>query len=163
VPRIRRGQAGGRGFTRPALLLMKWAVGTKRVDGYGRLPTEGTLPSAKDLDLMAPAAVVRLLLREERRSVRAVEAAADAVAAIAAGGRLVYLGAGTSGRLGALDAAECGPTFGARPGQVVAVVAGGARALRRAVEGAEDDARAAGRALARLRVGPRDLVVGIAA
>jgi len=120
---------------------------------------------------MAPAAVVRLLFREERRSVRAVEAAADAVAAVAVaaaqalatGGRLVYLGAGTSGRLGALDAAECGPTFGARPGQVVAVVAGGARALRRAVEGAEDDARAAGRALARIRVGPRDLVVGIAA
>src|SRR5262249_26206505 len=159
------------GFPRPVRLLMKWAVSRKRVDGYGRLPTEGTLPSAKDLDLMAPAAVVRLLLREERRSVRAVEAAADAVAAIAvaaahalaAGGRLVYLGAGPGGRRGAPDAAGCGPPFGARPGQVVAVVAGGARALRRAVEGAEDDARAADRALARLRVGPRDLVVGIAA
>ena len=138
---------------------------------YAQLPTEAVLPAARDLDAMSAAAVVRLLAREERRSVRAVAAAAKPIAEVAqaaadklaAGGRLVYLGAGTSGRLGALDAAECGPTFGARPGQVVAVVAGGAAALRRSVEGAEDDGLAAARALARLRVGRRDLVVGIAA
>jgi len=138
---------------------------------YAQLSTEAVLPAARDLDAMSPEAVVRLLADEERKSVRAVAAAAGRIAAVAeaaadalaAGGRLVYLGAGTSGRLGALDAAECGPTFGARPGQVVAVVAGGAAALRRSVEGAEDDGPAAARALGRLRVGAKDLVVGIAA
>jgi N-acetylmuramic acid 6-phosphate etherase len=75
----------------------------------------------------------------------------------------VYVGAGTSGRLGALDAAECPPTFGVAPGRVVALVAGGARALRRAVEGAEDDRPAGARAVAAARVGANDLVVGISA
>ena len=91
---------------------------------------------------------------------RAAEAARDA---LAAGGRLVYVGAGTSGRLGALDAAECPPTFGARPEQVIALIAGGPRALRRAVEGAEDDAGDGARQIRRARVAPADLVIGISA
>jgi N-acetylmuramic acid 6-phosphate etherase len=88
----------------------------------------------------------------------------DSVAtALGAGGRLVYAGAGTSGRLGVLDAAECPPTFGVSPAQVVGVIAGGRRALWRAVEGAEDRAADARRALDRLRIGPRDVVCGICA
>jgi N-acetylmuramic acid 6-phosphate etherase len=91
---------------------------------------------------------------------RAAEAAGHA---LAAGGRIIYVGAGTSGRLGALDAAECPPTFGARPEQVIALIAGGARALRRAVEGAEDDAEQGAREIRRARADPRDLVIGISA
>jgi N-acetylmuramic acid 6-phosphate etherase len=86
-----------------------------------------------------------------------------AVSVLRGGGRLVYAGAGTSGRLGALDAAECPPTFGVAPSRVVALVAGGPRALRAAVEGAEDDKGAGAAAVRRARVGRRDLLVGISA
>lgn len=138
---------------------------------YARLPTEAVLAAAAQLDAMPADRIVRLMVREERRSIAAVGAqslviariAEAAAQAFAAGGRLIYVGAGTSGRLGALDAAECRPTFGARPGQVVAIVAGGAAALRRSVEGAEDRGEEAQRQLARLGVGCHDVVVGIAA
>lgn len=94
----------------------------------------------------------------------AICAAVDAIAArLAAGGRLVYVGAGTSGRLGVLDAAECGPTFSAPDGQVVGVIAGGQGALHRAVEGAEDDGAAGARDLAALDVSARDAVIAISA
>jgi N-acetylmuramic acid 6-phosphate etherase len=83
--------------------------------------------------------------------------------AFAAGGRLIYVGAGTSGRLGALDAAECPPTFGTPPGQVVAVIAGGRRALTRAVEGAEDDEADGARQMRKVAARAPDVVVGIAA
>ncbi len=86
-----------------------------------------------------------------------------AVAALGGGGRLVYVGAGTSGRLGALDAAECPPTFGVDASRVLALVAGGPRALRRSVEGAEDDRRAGVAAVRRASVGAGDLVVGVSA
>jgi N-acetylmuramic acid 6-phosphate etherase len=89
--------------------------------------------------------------------------AGAAAAALGGGGRLIYVGAGSSGRLAALDAAECPPTFGTRPSSVTAVVAGGRRALWRAVEGAEDSRSDGRRALARLRVGERDLVCGVSA
>jgi N-acetylmuramic acid 6-phosphate etherase len=92
--------------------------------------------------------------------VRAVDLVAEA---LGAGGRLVYAGAGTSGRLGVLDASECPPTFGVSSSQVVGVIAGGRRALWRAVEGAEDRGADARRALRQLRVGPRDVVCGICA
>ncbi len=114
---------------------------------------------------------LQLLHRGDLIAARAVGSALASLArlarraalALGSGGRLVYAGAGTSGRLGALDAAECPPTFGIPPSRVLALVAGGPRALRRAVEGAEDDG-AAGRADAR-RVNLRrgDLVVGISA
>jgi N-acetylmuramic acid 6-phosphate etherase len=78
------------------------------------------------------------------------------------GGRLVYVGAGTSGRLGVLDAAECPPTFSTPPGMVVGVIAGGTTALTRAVEGAEDDPNRGVSDIAALEVGKDDLVVGIA-
>jgi len=83
--------------------------------------------------------------------------------ALGRGGRLFYVGAGTSGRLGTLDAAECPPTFGTKPRQVQAVIAGGRRALTRAVEGAEDDTRAGARALRLKRLGAKDVVCGISA
>jgi N-acetylmuramic acid 6-phosphate etherase len=79
------------------------------------------------------------------------------------GGRLIYVGAGTSGRLGVLDAAECPPTFSTSPELVVALIAGGERAITHSVEGAEDDAEAGAREVAALKVSERDSVVGIAA
>jgi N-acetylmuramic acid 6-phosphate etherase len=141
-----------------------------RID-YAKLPTERVLAAAARLDEMSAAEIVTLLAREERRSVAAVRSAGaaiarvaeDAAAALAAGGRLIYVGAGTSGRLGALDASECPPTFGTRPSQVVALIAGGPRALRRAVEGAEDDSDEGAAAVSGVRVGRHDVVVGIAA
>jgi N-acetylmuramic acid 6-phosphate etherase len=85
------------------------------------------------------------------------------VGAFAAGGRLVYVGAGTSGRLGVLDAAECPPTFGTPPERVVGVIAGGYGALVKSVEGAEDDVNAGMAAMDTAQVTPADVVVGIAA
>jgi N-acetylmuramic acid 6-phosphate etherase len=82
---------------------------------------------------------------------------------LAAGGRLVYAGAGTSGRLGTLDAVECVPTFGVPPSRVVAVIAGGPSALTRSVEGAEDNSRDAEARLRRVAVGPADVVCAVAA
>jgi N-acetylmuramic acid 6-phosphate etherase len=121
-----------------------------------RLPTSRLLRRLHDGDREAVAAVGRAL--------PALGALVDAAASrLSRGGRIVYAGAGTSGRLGALDAAECPPTFGVSPTRVVALVAGGPGALRRAVEGAEDDRRAGARAVAAIRTGPRDLVVGISA
>jgi N-acetylmuramic acid 6-phosphate etherase len=137
-----------------------------------RIPvTESLHPAGADLDRLPTARLVARLHAGDREAVRAVGRAvpelarlADLAAArLAAGGRLLYAGAGTSGRLAALDAAECPPTFGVSPARVVALVAGGARALRRSVEGAEDDRRAGARATARARVGPADLVVGVSA
>lgn len=133
--------------------------------------TEEPNPLGRDLERLPARLAVRRLHAGDREAVRAVGRALDdiadlsdlAAAALAAGGRLVYVGAGTSGRLGALDAAECPPTFGVAPSRVIALVAGGARALRRAVEGAEDDAGAGQAAMIRARVGRRDLVVGITA
>jgi N-acetylmuramic acid 6-phosphate etherase len=120
---------------------------------------------------MDTAAILRLMNAEDRVVARAVgrvlpdiERLVDAAGrTFRAGGRLIYVGAGTSGRLGVVDAAECPPTFGTPPAMVRGILAGGMRALVRSVEGAEDDAGAGRRAVARHRVGPRDLVVGVAA
>jgi N-acetylmuramic acid 6-phosphate etherase len=99
-----------------------------------------------------------------RAEIPHIEQAVDLVlAAFRRGGRLVYAGAGTSGRLGVLDAAECPPTFGSDPSRVVGIIAGGEGALVRAVEGAEDDAEAGARAVRDRSVGPDDVLVGIAA
>ncbi len=104
--------------------------------------------------------VAKAIRRELPRITRAVDAI---VRALRNGGRLIYVGAGTSGRLAVLDAAECPPTFGVPRGTVVAVIAGGLRALTHAVEGAEDSAAQGARDLAARRVSQRDAVVGIAA
>jgi N-acetylmuramic acid 6-phosphate etherase len=137
-----------------------------------RLPiTEAPHPAGSDLDRLPTRRVLRRLHAGDREAVRAVGRALDALsplvedvaAALGAGGRLAYAGAGTSGRLGALDAAECPPTFGVDPRRVLALVAGGARALRRSVEGAEDDRAAGAEAVRRARLGSGDVLVGISA
>lgn len=133
--------------------------------------TEARNERARDLDLLPVLEQARLMNEEERRVPEAVAATLPQVAAAVAriadalrrGGRLLYVGAGTSGRLAMLDAAECPPTFGTRPEQVQAVVAGGSRALSASVEGAEDDAAAGGLEMDARGVGPNDMVVGIAA
>jgi N-acetylmuramic acid 6-phosphate etherase len=133
--------------------------------------TEQRNPRTMDLDKRSVSRLVDTMLGEEARVVPAlrknkpaiVRAVNRIVRAFKRGGRLLYIGAGTSGRLGMLDASECPPTFSTDPEMVQAIIAGGGTALRQAVEGAEDD-RAAGAEAVRMRgVGQRDVVVGIAA
>ena len=124
-----------------------------------------------DLDTRTTLELVGLMHLEDKRAVGAVRpvlpaiaAAVDAIAArMEEGGRLIYVGAGTSGRLGVLDASECPPTFNTAPGQVVGVIAGGQQALTQAVEEAEDNPENGARAMRELEIGPLDSVVGIAA
>lgn len=133
--------------------------------------TEAPHPGGAALERLPTSRLVERLHAGDREAVAAVGRAlpsiarlVDVVAArLGGGGRLIYAGAGTSGRLGALDAAECPPTFGVAPSRVLALVAGGPRALRRAVEGAEDDRAAGARAVTAARVGPDDVVVGVSA
>jgi N-acetylmuramic acid 6-phosphate etherase len=135
------------------------------------LLTESRRDDLADIDLATTEELARLMNEDDRQVPLAVAAAIPAVAAaidaavprLAAGGRLVYVGAGTAGRLGVLDASEAVPTFGTRPGQVVGVLAGGAVALSEAVEEVEDDTAAGVRDLDRLGIGPLDAVVGISA
>lgn len=137
---------------------------------YDRLPTERINPRSGRLDRLSAVTISRLMNRADREAVSAVGRAASAIGKavtgiaerLRAGGRLIFLGAGTSGRLGVLEAAECPPTFNTRPSQVQAVMAGGRRAVFRSVEGAEDDGPAGARAVRR-RARPGDAVVGIAA
>jgi N-acetylmuramic acid 6-phosphate etherase len=137
----------------------------------GERGTEAANPATRDLDLLPALEQARLMNQEDRRVAEAVAATLPAVAAAVEriaesfrrGGRLLYVGAGTSGRLAALDAAECPPTFGVDPAMVQAVLAGGPRAMLEAIEGAEDDAAAGEREMDARRVGPDDAVVGIAA
>jgi N-acetylmuramic acid 6-phosphate etherase len=133
--------------------------------------TERRNPRSAQLDTLSSAEFVDLVNAEDAGVAPAVALARDAIArtielvehAFRAGGRLVYVGAGTSGRLGVLDAAECPPTFGTPPEMVVGVIAGGSAALLRSVEGAEDDVNAAIAEMDARRIGPDDVVVGIAA
>lgn len=123
------------------------------------------------IDAMSALEIVTTINREDalvaeaiRPALPTVAALVDAiVAAFEAGGRLIYVGAGTSGRLGVLDAVECPPTYGVDPAMVVGLIAGGDTALRRSVEGAEDDEGLAVRDMDALAVTARDVVVGIAA
>jgi len=135
------------------------------------LSTEQRNPRSRDLDLMEPLQVAQLMNSEDRRVVDAVEEAlpqvAEAIelatASLRAGGRIVYLGAGTSGRLGVLDAAECPPTFGVSSDVVVGLIAGGEEALLKAVEGAEDSTTQGRQDLEALGLSSRDTVIGLAA
>jgi N-acetylmuramic acid 6-phosphate etherase len=134
------------------------------------LLTESRNPHSESIDALSPLEIVRLMNSEDARVVEAVGAEAESIARaiewaagrLGRGGRLVYAGAGTSGRLGVLDAAECPPTFSTPPEMVVGLIAGGPTALVRAVEGAEDDPDRGAADIAALAVGPLDLVVGIA-
>jgi N-acetylmuramic acid 6-phosphate etherase len=132
--------------------------------------TESRNPASERIDTLSPLEIVRLMNSEDARVPRAVareEAAiARAIEIIAdrlgRGGRLIYLGAGTSGRLGVLDATECPPTFSTPPGMVIGLIAGGDDALTRAVEGAEDHPEFAVADLQRVKLSASDVVVGIA-
>jgi len=138
----------------------------------GKLPsTEQRNPRSRNLDKMPLARAVALMIREEsaagaavfkvrREIARAVEIIARS---LRRGGRLIYAGAGTSGRLGVLDASECPPTFRMPPDRVQGIIAGGRAALWKSVEGAEDDAAAGAAAIAGRGVNRNDVVVGIAA
>ena len=137
---------------------------------YDRLLTERRNRRSAALDRMSARAIARLMNREDVGAVRAVGRVASAiaravdviVARLREGGRLFFVGAGTSGRLGVLEAAECPPTFGTKPSLVQAIMAGGRGSVFRSREGAEDDAAAAQRAVGR-RVRRGDVVVGVSA
>jgi N-acetylmuramic acid 6-phosphate etherase len=137
----------------------------------GTLLTEQANPASCHLEAMTPLSFVELMNREDVLAVQAVgaigSAIAEAIIQIAqrmqAGGRLIYIGAGTSGRLGVLDASECPPTFCSTPDQVLGIIAGGYGALTKSVEGAEDDPTAGSNAMAEKSIGSQDTVVGIAA
>lgn len=133
--------------------------------------TEASNPATEAIDTLPTLEMVRLMNAEDRKVAEAVAeelpriaAAIEAIAArMRQGGRLIYVGAGTSGRLGVLDASECPPTFGVSPGRVVGVIAGGLPALTTAVERAEDRTEDGSAQIAALQVDERDTVVGIAA
>jgi len=133
--------------------------------------TEQRNPDTVDIDVADAARIVELLNRQDRLVPEAVWAVREPIAraierverAFRAGGRLIYVGAGTSGRLGVLDASECPPTFGSPPELVQGVIAGGAAAILRGAEGAEDDFDAGGEAMDAKDVAAADVVFGIAA
>jgi N-acetylmuramic acid 6-phosphate etherase len=133
--------------------------------------TERRNPRSSAIDTAAALEIVDLIGAEDAtvpaavaRARREIAGTVDLIeAAFRAGGRLLYVGAGTSGRLGVLDAAECPPTFGTPPEMVVGVIAGGLPALIRSIEGAEDDVNAGLGEMDARKVGPNDVVVGIAA
>lgn len=135
-----------------------------------QLVSEGSNPRTTEIDLMSSLEIVTTINAEDQsvaeavsRTLPQVAAAVDAiVVAFQAGGRLVYIGAGTSGRLGVLDASECPPTFGVPPRMVVGLIAGGLDALVNASEGAEDQADAGAADLAAIGISANDVVVGIA-
>jgi N-acetylmuramic acid 6-phosphate etherase len=136
----------------------------------GHLTTEAVNPASARIDELDAAGIVAVMNAEDAEVAAAVAresaAIAHAIEIIAerfrAGGRLVYIGAGTSGRLGVLDASECPPTFGTPPEMVVGLIAGGPQALTRAVEGAEDSRELAASDLAAIGLSARDVLVGIA-
>ena len=138
---------------------------------WQRLPTEAVNPRSRTIDTLNANEIVDVMIRDNRavlaavtrertRIARAAELIADA---IRAGGRLIFVGAGTSGRLGVLEAAELPPTFGVAPGTALGIMAGGPGAVHRAKEGVEDNDRDGDRQLRRVRAGRGDVVVGISA
>jgi N-acetylmuramic acid 6-phosphate etherase len=138
---------------------------------HPRRITEERNAASKDLDRMSSLEIIRLMNREDRKVAPAVGRAVPAIARavdeiverMKAGGRLIYVGAGSSGRIGVLDASECPPTFGVSPNLVRSVIAGGRRAVTRSVEGAEDRAGDGAQDLRKIRLLKLDSVVGIAA
>ena len=133
--------------------------------------TEKRNPRSAHIDTLSTLEIVDLINSEDRTVPQAVGSQRESIAAaidlivdrFRAGGWLFYVGAGTSGRLGVLDASECPPTFGVRPTLVQGIIAGGRRALVRSIEGAEDHADDGAKAIDEKRVGSKDVVVGLAA
>ena len=133
-------------------------------------PTEARNPASENIDTLSSLEIVRLMNAEDARVAQAVGREAESIARaievlaerMRRGGRLVYLGAGTSGRLGVLDASECPPSFSTPPELVVGLIAGGYRALTTAVEGAEDRPELAIEDLQKINLSAADVIVGIA-
>lgn len=136
-----------------------------------QLITEQRNPNSMQLDSLSAQELVALINREDQQVALAIEkclpqiasAVEKIVAAFERGGRLVYVGAGTSGRLGVLDASECPPTYGVKPEMVVGLIAGGDHALRHPIEGAEDNVQQGQADLEEIDFSARDVLVGIAA
>ncbi len=143
----------------------------RTVDPLEYSTTESRNARSMNIDASPVEEILKLINEEDRTVPLAVEKALPAIAALvddivnafAHSGRLVYVGAGTSGRLGVLDASECPPTFGVDPSMVVGIIAGGDQALRRSVEGAEDDGSAGMAALQAIAFSSSDVLVGITA
>ena len=140
------------------------------LDNLSKLITEQRNPNSADIDLKSIEDILQIFHEEDRKALAAVEAESASIAqgitliteAFRRGGRLFYIGAGTSGRLGVLDASECPPTFSTSPGLVQGIIAGGDRALRRSVEAAEDKPDAGAQTLRDHSITDLDVVVGIA-
>jgi N-acetylmuramic acid 6-phosphate etherase len=138
---------------------------------WQQLPTEAINPATLAIDKLPPAEIVELMINEDRKIISALAREKERIAlgvemiaqALRKGGRIIFVGAGTSGRLGVLEAAEMPPTFGMDPRVVLAIIAGGKSALMRAREGVEDDYEEGARSVARLRLTARDVVVGVSA
>lgn len=136
-----------------------------------KMITESRNPASQNIDELSTEAMLRVINDEDKKVALAVEAIVPQIAqvteaiahAFSQGGRLIYCGAGTSGRLGILDASECPPTFGTPRGQVVGLIAGGHTAILQAVENAEDNAERGAQDLADIGFSSRDVLVGIAA
>ena len=135
------------------------------------MSTETRNQNTMDLDIMSPLEVVTVMNQEDAKVPAAITPALPniaqcvtwAIESIEAGGRIIYMGAGTSGRLGVLDAVECPPTFGVAPEVVVGLIAGGEKAFVKAVEGAEDSRELGRQDLIDMNLQKRDIVIGIAA
>ncbi len=135
------------------------------------MSTETRNQNTMNLDIMTPLEVVTVMNQEDARVPEAIKPALPniaqcvtwAIESIEAGGRIIYMGAGTSGRLGVLDAVECPPTFGVSPDVVVGLIAGGEKAFVKAVEGAEDSRELGRQDLVDIKLEKRDIVIGIAA
>ncbi len=138
---------------------------------WDQIKTEDRNQHSANIDTLSTLEMVKLINDEDKKVAYAVEAQLEQIAAavdviteqLRQNGRLVYIGCGTSGRLGVLDAAECPPTYSTDPGQVIGLIAGGPNAMFRAVEGAEDDAEMGERDLKAIDFDSRDVLVGIAA
>lgn len=135
------------------------------------MTTETRNQNTMNLDMMSPMEILTVMNREDENVISAIRNVLPEIAkcvrwateAIQSGGRIIYMGAGTSGRLGVLDAVECPPTFGVAPGTVIGLVAGGATAFDRPIEDAEDSPAEGKKDLAQTNLKPEDLVIGIAA
>ena len=135
------------------------------------LPTEAINPSTLAIDKLPPAEIVEGMLNEDHQMLAAVQREKQRIAVgveiitqgLRRGGRLIFVGAGTSGRLGVLESAEMPPTFGTSPDLVQAIIAGGKSALLRAREGVEDNYEEGARSINRLRPTKKDIVIGVSA
>ncbi len=150
---------------------MHGQAGERAVSEWLHMTTEQRNERSTNLDRMSALQIVELMNSEDERVAQAVhevlpqvaQAIELAAASLRSDGRIIYLGAGTSGRLGMLDAAECPPTFGVSAGRVVGLIAGGPAAMLKAVEGAEDDTVQCEEDLRQISLSPADTVIGLAA